>query len=212
MNEYFSNIIEVIEANGWWIVFVLVTLENIPIFGLVVPGVTVIILSGYLAGINNSTITTFYLFFSGIIGVVTGDNIAFLLGKFGKNKIKIIQQNIIANRNIIEIANREKWFILIWYQFPVYLRMLLPLIMGAINFSIKKWIFINIVGSIIFVSTFFIIGIFISKVGRELSRGMEISSYIQIFFFGIFLLWIVLMTIKIKKVITANNDRNKKSK
>lgn len=212
MNEYFSNIIEVIEANGWWIVFLLVTLENIPIFGLVVPGVTVIILSGYLAGINNSNTTTFYLFCSGISGVLTGDNIAFFLGKFGKNKIKIIKQKITDNTDIIEMANRANWSILIWYQFPVYLRMVLPLIMGAINFSVKKWLFINIVSSIIFVGTFFVIGMFISKVGRELSRGMEISSYIQIFFFGIFLLWIASMTVKIKKVMTANNDRNKKSK
>lgn len=207
MSEYFSKILEVVEVNGWWIVLLLVTLENLPIVGLLMPGVTVIIFSGYVAGVNDNIITTFSLFFAGVLGVITGDNLAFFVGRFFQNKTAIIKEKVAQNAELIKIINQEKWFVLIWYQFPVYLRMLLPLVMGATNFSVKRWMFINIASSTIFVTTFFIIGMFISKIQSELSRGIDISNYIQMSFFGVFLVWIISIVLKIKKAILTRNTR-----
>jgi len=143
-----NNLQTVIENGGYFLLMVIIILEGIPIIGQMVPGQTILFISGFLVklGVFDLTITIIIVSLSAIFG----DYLGYVLGrkygmmfiyKFG-SLVFIKQEYIDKARDIIR-DNSVKAILL--GRFNPITRSLTPFVVGASGVHSKKfWIFDSI--------------------------------------------------------------------
>ncbi len=158
LTTYFSHIIqnfpELIATGGYWLLFIIVFFEGLPILGSFIPGHIAIICSGFLAkfGILNLFIV--------LIICITASAIADIIGYlFGKKKgypflqrltkyVFLKEHHIDKAKNIID--NHTGKAIIIGKFSPVT-RPLIPYMVGANGIHPKTFWFYNILGGSLWV-------------------------------------------------------------
>ncbi len=140
-----ANLESIIEHGGYTVLSLITILEGVPIIGSLIPGHTVVIMSGFLAKLG-----VFHLNFVipiVILSAMLGDYSGFYLGKrygydflkkFGK--IFLIKEQYIEKAKAIVSGHTGKAIIL--GRFNPITRPLVPLIVGASKVHINKiWLF-----------------------------------------------------------------------
>jgi membrane protein DedA with SNARE-associated domain len=160
MEEHIALITFFAEKYGIFFIVPLVLLENIPIIGLVAPGVTVLVLAGFFSSVlPGGPISTFILIYATMI---IADTFWYFLGyKYG-TKLAWLQYIKDKGPHIERAITDHPIYFLMLYQFVPYLRMFLPFSLGVYAFSIKKWFKITVPGSLLFTSAYFGAGVAIS--------------------------------------------------
>jgi membrane protein DedA with SNARE-associated domain len=78
-SSLFPQIETYISHGGYFLLFIFMVIEGIPLIGMVVPGHIVIIIGGFLAKIG--TLNLLGVIIASTIGALIGDYIGFYLGK-----------------------------------------------------------------------------------------------------------------------------------
>jgi membrane protein DedA with SNARE-associated domain len=160
MEEHIALITLFAEKYGIFFIVPLVLLENIPIIGLVAPGVSVLVLAGFFSSVlPGGPVTTFILIYS---TMVIADTFWYFLGlKYG-TKLAWLQYIKDKGPHIEQAITDHPVHFLMFYQFVPYLRMFLPFSLGVYSLSPTKWFKVTIPGSFMFTSAYFGVGIAIS--------------------------------------------------
>ena len=206
LNDYLKFISEFVIQYGYPILFFGVMLENIFLLGLLFPGLFILTMSGFLA--SSEDLNIYLCLIWGFLGTITGDNLSFLIGRYGLVNIKKVKR---FNRKFDSISNKvltnKKLFaFILFYHFPIYARMVVPTMLGSVKYSFKKWFYINSLGAFLFSSTFIIIGFLIGQTSNFIDKAIDISKIIQWVFFGLFFYFIISFFITIKKLFSKQND------
>lgn len=156
MEENIALITAYAEQYGIFFIVPLVLIENIPIIGLIAPGITVLILAGFFSTVlPGGPLVIMAMIY---ITMVAADTFWYFMGrKFGtkfrwlryiKEKSPTIEGTVIA----------QPITILMWYQFVPYLRMFLPFTLGLYHYPLDKWLKTTLCGSFLFTLTYVGIG------------------------------------------------------
>lgn len=192
MTDYFASIAATVREQGPLIVFLLTLCESIPLVGLAVPGVTVVILAGVLAA-SASADAALALFAAAFAGIFVGDNLAYWAGRALRGRSSRLNAFLSRHAAAAELIQRQPKRILIFFQFPPYLRMAAPAILGSLAMPTATWLALSLAATLLFVATFFSIGLLIGLSVGELVQGLSWSRLLQAAFAFGFAIWLALL-------------------
>ncbi|MCB0279435.1 MAG: hypothetical protein KDD94_08035 [Calditrichaeota bacterium] len=206
LSDYLNWVGNFVEEWGYVAVFLGMMLENVVGLGLIFPGLFILIMGGYYAGVGNLNLISTLV--SGYFGVLVGDNISYAFGRYGLIKISILKRLSPRLRLIEESirGNTEKF--LFFFHFPVYSRMILPTFLGILKFNVWRWLILDSFGALLFSATFSVVGYIIGKTANTLDVAINTSNYIQWAFFILFAWWLFSVIRAIKKFLATNEDES----
>ena len=191
-----------LHSTGYLIVFLSAIFESIPIFGTLIPGQTLIILSGFLAYQGLMSLTLLIIIVS--IGSIIGDSIAFEMGKRWGNKFlkkygKYILIDDKKNKKIKKLIKENLGKTIFIGRYHNGTRAFVPFIAGSLEVNYFKFLFWNITTGILWAITWVLVGYFAGKsfqvVAKYVGLGIIIATVIAISF------WILFKYLKNKKHI-----------
>jgi len=157
MEEQIELLIAYAEQYGIFFLVPLILLENIPVIGLIAPGVTVLFLAGFFSSVLPGGPIIIFLMIFGTM--VLADTFWYGMGyKYGI-RLPILRYIKEKSPNIKSTITSQPIYILMLYQFIPYLRMFLPFTLGLYGYSPKKWLKTTIIGSFLFTSAYISLGI-----------------------------------------------------
>jgi membrane-associated protein len=199
LEDYISLISNFIIKYGYIVVFSGLFLENTILLGLLFPGITILLISGYFSGTGELNVALTII--SGFAGTILGDNLNYALGRYGLVKLPILKKLSSGLDRIEEAIRRNTTIFLIFFHFPVYSRMVLPAFLGILRFSFRKWLIFDTIGALLFTSTFVLIGYVIGRTSQALDVAVNASNYIQWFFIAVLIWWTITTILEIRKFI-----------
>jgi len=165
--EAYINLLQTgLGAVGVWFIVGFLFLENIPGVGLVAPGLTVLVLSGFFHELVVSHPGWLYLI--AWLTILVADNLWYWLGYVSQGKSTWLQRIAKHSPNVEEILTKQPIWALLTYQFMPYFRMFLPFSLGLYRLSPTVWVPISLVASALYVGVFLSIGV----VGAQLVEGV----------------------------------------
>ncbi len=200
MNEYLTWLNGLIREYSYSILFFGLLLENVLMLGFIIPGVSILLLTGFFAAEGNMNLLLCIIF--GTVGTIAGDNINYLLGKYGGKKIPFIQKLLTKNAHIIAHLKEQNVFYFLFFHFPVYLRTVFPLSLGAVGYPFTRWIWIDTLGAILFNTTFILLGYLIGRSTGAFTDSVDIGNQIGLVFsvlFGLWIAWLVWKFLKARR-------------
>lgn len=153
-------------------------LESVPVVGTFMPGTFILLLFGVFAAKGYGSL--WIMIVLSVIGATVGDIVGYILGRFGR---KFFNEH---NRllKISHIHTGEAFFAkhggksVLFGRFIGPIRPIISLVAGATHMSPGKFLQLNILGAVVWASTYIIIGSFfahnikfIDKIVSEVSAG-----------------------------------------
>jgi membrane protein DedA with SNARE-associated domain len=165
---------------GYWIILFAALLEATPIFGLLIPGMAIVIIGGFLAKLGILELGD--VIFVSALGAILGDLIGYLLGKkYGYSFITKYGKYFFFKKEHFEktkkLMNHHTGKALIIGRFNSLTRAFAPFVAGSTNVSFLKFLIYNLIGGISWAVIFVMVG-FIFGESYELA-----SQYIGKFIF-----------------------------
>lgn len=166
--EYLLTLLPKIEFLGawsYWILLLISILESTAFVGLVIPGTTAAIFTGFLASRHIIDLGDAIWFMA--IGGIIGDTISFYLGRKSK-ELQWLQNNKLLRKE--HLLKAEKFFndhgdkSVITARFIGPLRPIIPFVAGLFQMPARRFFLYNIVGGIVSTISFIYIGYFFGEV------------------------------------------------
>ncbi|GAB6987909.1 DedA family protein [Nocardioides pyridinolyticus] len=179
---------------SYGLLFLLLALEGTIVLGLFFPGVTVLGVAGYFAGTGE--LNAALAFFVAALGLLVGDNLTYSVGRFGLDRFRRLRQYVAPRRDRIERALRPRNVALYFFQFPMPTRVLVPVVAGVSRYAWARWIAIDVVASVLFVSCVGGAGYAVGAASAEMGIAIELGKYIQIAFAAILLIFVLVQIYK----------------
>ncbi|MGF1542309.1 MAG: DedA family protein [Pleurocapsa sp.] len=194
--ELFSldNLQEIARQYGYWAVFMGIAIENT---GIPLPGETITIVGGFLAGIDE--LNYWWVLASAIAGAVLGDNFGYWIGRYGGWQLlvnvgrifQISEHNLESAR---ERYSRNASQAVFFGRFVTLLRIFAGPFAGISQMPYGKFILCNLGGATVWATTIVTLAFFC---GRIVSLEQIISWIAQ---FGAFALFLVVAALTIRIV------------
>jgi membrane-associated protein len=210
----FDKIYQVLEVffkdYGYLVVFIGMLLESIIYVGILIPGTLIAILAGFYAQQGNLSLSLTILLT--LIGAMLGDNVSYLIGKYGWNKIISKTRLYKWFNKLNKVIDKGLWKYLLIYHYSANIRVFFPTIAGSLKIPFKTWIIFDSLGLIIWGVSMNLIGYFIgSQVGR-IENILNIESKIGWVILVIFALWIGWSIYSFRKMIIEDKKSEKNSR
>lgn len=150
-----SALQQVIIQGGYTIILLISATESLPLLGTVIPGQTVVMLSGFLAKLGY--LNLFFVAGFAMAGAFIGDLISYTLGRrFGYNLLVTYGRYFLITPADIEkaqvIVDRNTGKSLLIGRFNPLTRPLVPFAVGASRVRLKRFLPINALGCLIWAS------------------------------------------------------------
>lgn len=184
-----TEILNYIKANAVFFVFAAMVLENVLFIGLFIPGLSVLVISGFAIASGDANWSQ--IIPAAALGTLIGDNINFMFGYFGFKRLKWVQSYLARKHRVKSFIENQPYSIYIFYHFPVYLRSVFPLALATTNARISKWILIEIVAVPLFVLSFISVGYIFGLTASAITEAIDLARFMGMTFAALFLVWIV---------------------
>ncbi|MBU3668346.1 MAG: DedA family protein [Candidatus Taylorbacteria bacterium] len=197
MIEYIMKYIEAslpyIESLGplvYLLVFLIALLEAVPVLGVITPGTALLIFFGYVASHGNSHLV--FIIISAFLGAVSGDLLGYFLGKYGghwmeKHEKLLTKAHFEAGKKFFDNHGGKSIFI---GRFFGPLRAILSIIAGMAKMSFAKFNFYNILGAVIWVNLYVLIGFFFGHEWRKIDHFVSKFTK-EVLILGVFIVIVV---------------------
>lgn len=203
VSAYLNSLQAPVVHHGPWLIFGALFVECLPIAGFILPGLTLLVIAGFVASGQSPTYTLVTIV-AAVGGVLAADTIAFVAGRFGLERWPGVQRLVARNADLRHELARQSWSVLVLYQFPPYSRMFAPLIMGAMATPWSRWWPIMVPGTALFVSVFFSLGFQAGRTGYALLGAANAASMASGLFLAALVLWAVCVWLRIRR---SRSDR-----
>ena len=201
---YLEGLRRALITRGHLLLFAGMFIECIPIAGFIMPGLTLLVIAGFLSA-NESLSYSIYTVVSAIMGIAAADNAAFLVGRLGVHKVGWIARLVKRHEELALDIATQRFIILVLYQFPPYSRMFAPIVMGTISFPMRRWATVVSLGTLLFVTVFFGLGFSVGFLGRRLFGAVNLASNISVVFILGLLSWIIVFGSRIHRRRSTGN-------
>ncbi|MFW6210251.1 MAG: DedA family protein [Patescibacteria group bacterium] len=204
MLEYYELLQQLFLAYGLLIIFPLLLLENFPFIGFFTPALTVLFLAGFFLGTDVDAVAEVLVV--AFLAVVIGDNLWYGLGRWSGGRWRWLRQVADRAPNVEYVLTRQHPFVLIFYQFVPYLRMFLPYALGVYRYTFWRWLGINLVGSLLYVGTFILLGVAGAQLFTRLSESLILTQYLNFVLLGgmaLYTLYVLVLYRKGKRLLAT---------
>lgn len=174
MEGSIDPILNWVQANAPAVVFVWMVLENTLFLGVLVPGLTVLIVAGLL--IHTGGVNPGPTLIAALLGTYLGDNVNYVLGRWGLRRMGWVRRVLAENEEARQFIARYPRGLYIFFHFPVYLRSAFPLALGSMGYSWRMWVGIDLVAAPLFVSAFVGLGF---GLGRYVLQVGDLAAAVQ---------------------------------
>lgn len=178
-------------TGGYYIVFIIAAVESFPLIGSVIPGHTIVILSGFLSKLG--LLNIWYLFPVVIFGAALGDVLAFYAGKkYGYRFLNkygsyfLIKDSHIEKAKEIVAAHTGK--ALVFGRFTPVTRALMPFVVGASHVHIRKFWAYDMLGCMLWAVSSVLIG-YVFGASYEVAAGYLGKIFILAIIVSILMIW-----------------------
>jgi membrane protein DedA with SNARE-associated domain len=139
------------------LLFVLLVAECVPLLGLASPGLIALVLAGFV-GHELGYSAALRLYATALVAVSATDLLLFAAGRAGAVRLPLVQRWVGERATFGRALAGQRDAMLMLYQFPPYSRMFAPLLLGAAALGWTRWLRVAGAGTLLFVSSFFLIG------------------------------------------------------
>jgi len=177
---------------GPWLIFVALFVECLPVAGLILPGLTLLVVVGFVAS-EASVADVVLTFVAAVSGVLTADTLAFVVGRLGLRRWAALQRLVARNGDLRLALAQQPWSVLILYQFPPLSRMFAPMLLGTLHVPWSRWWAITGPGTVLFVGAFFALGFVAGRTGHALlgaANAASTASTFSLVALGLWAVWI----------------------
>jgi membrane protein DedA with SNARE-associated domain len=136
---------------GYFLVFAFALLEASPLFGMFIPGQTIVMVAGFLSEMG--ILNVWYVFGFAAVGAILGDIIGYILGRrYGYSFIASYGKYFLFKKEYFEktkrMVNDHTGKALFFGRFTSLTRAFAPFVVGSSKTSFAKFIFYDIIGGI----------------------------------------------------------------
>ncbi|MDZ4713070.1 MAG: VTT domain-containing protein [bacterium] len=169
LSDFFSklgNLEELIRWGGLTVLIIIVFAETGLLIGFFLPGDSLLITAGLLAAQGYMDITVLNVAL--IIAAIVGDQVGYLFGKktgpriFSREKSRFFAKDHLIKAN--EFYEKYGGRAIIYARFIPFARTFAPIVAGVANMSYKKFIFYNVIGGILWVTSMTLLGYFFGNI------------------------------------------------
>lgn len=174
-------------------------------------GETIVIIAG--AFVHSGTLNFYLVAFSSLLGAFLGDQLYFFLGrKYGK-KILAKKPNLENKANkVMDIISKNESLLILSFRFLYGLRTITPIALGLSKIKYFKFLFLNLIGAIIWAFCFTYLGYIVAKSVKNLIINVNHYQYIATVLIIIIsiVIFIIYKTKKKRKIENlGRKERNK---
>jgi undecaprenyl-diphosphatase len=193
MLDRLINLVAQLGHWGYLIIFLAVTLESAAFLGFVVPGETLVLFGGFLAGQRILKLAD--LIFLVCIGAILGDSIGYELGKH-LGRTWLLHYGRWVGLHEAHLKKVEDFFVrhggktVVIGRFSAFLRALTPFVAGASRMRYPRFLFYNAFGGIVWSVIVVLLGYWLGASWKLVEHWIGRASAI---FGGILLLVLVLI-------------------
>jgi membrane-associated protein len=195
--EIVKSVLELLSKEVYLVTFFSLLLENTLFIGFVVPGVTVLLLVGFLS--YSGEFSFWGVAAAGIVATILGDNINYAIGRMGATHLRWVRKLLDRYPNVSYYFHRGSPRIFVFYHFPGYLRTVFPLWLGTVRFPLRQWLWIELIGAPLFNITFMLAGWLLARFTQEITTVTQVGNYIIYFFVLLSLVWLVVLGLRVRK-------------
>ena len=177
MDSYFEWLHSALENYGVGLLFGLLLLENFPFIGFFTPAISALIIVGFVKHGDVQFLGIVWAF--SVAALVVGDNLWYFLGRRTEGKWRVFSSLNSRANSVLEVIEEQHRLALTLYQFPPYFRMFMPFALGVKAYAFRKWIAINLIGSILYVSAFLGIGCFARATFGDIAKTGDIARFVS---------------------------------
>jgi undecaprenyl-diphosphatase len=164
LNLFLLETIETLfERWGYLVIFLGTCLENMLFLGLIVPGVVVLLLAGWLA--SDGLIDVRVAVVVAVIGTSLGDTVSYAAGRFGWRKAMARAEQMPLMGTVRSTFMRRTGLFVLSYHFLGYTRMLGPLTAGALRIPFRRWWILDALGAAVWATTYVMAGYAVGRLG-----------------------------------------------
>jgi len=175
---------------GYVAVGVAMILESTIGVGIVVPGLTILVGAGVLAGSGKLAVELLWPI--AYVAVVIGDLAGYALGRFGTLRSTRIANASKRLNRMIRLDRVAWWWF--FFHFPVVTRTVFPIAVGASRVRFITWLMVSCGAAALFVTTFLGLGVAVGRVAGDIGGAKRASEVIEIGFLvilGLAIAWVV---------------------
>jgi len=147
-----DTILEWARAYAPGLVFAWMALENTLFLGFIVPGLTVLVVTGLL--LHTGDVSPGPVLGAALLGTYLGDNVNYVLGRWGLRHLGWVRRVLTDNEAARRFIERYPKALYVFFHFPVYLRSAFPLTLGSMGVPWRVWLEIDLVAAPLFVAGF----------------------------------------------------------
>lgn len=186
--------VDFLQQYGYITVFLALLLENTVVVGVFFPGIAVLVTAGYFAGTGD--LNPIAVLAVSWAGVICGDNLGYVVGRFGINRFRIVRELLKKNQQHAERLAATRSPLLLLFQFPMPTRTAIPVIAGSIRVKVVKWLLLDATATTLFAASVLSIGYFSGRAAGALDDAQRWTDRIQILFIGLFVMWLAIIIVK----------------
>lgn len=169
-----DTILEWARAHAPSLVFAWMVLENTLFLGFIVPGLTVLVVTGLL--IHTGDVSPVPVLAAALAGTYLGDNINYVLGRWGLRRLAWIRRVLSEHEDARQFIDRYPKGLYVFFHFPVYLRSAFPLTLGSMRYPWRTWLGIDLAAAPLFVAAFVGMGY---GLGRYVLQTDDLTGAVQ---------------------------------
>src|SRR5262249_6134405 len=143
-----KTLADLIAQYSYYAVFAALLLENTALLGVFIPGVTILLIAGFLCAIGELNFG--YCVAAGFLGTVAGDNLSYVFGRYGAERLGFVKRFLERNSGMAARIASLNTYTLVFFHFPGFLRIAAPSILGAARLHWRKWLCIDLLGGAMF--------------------------------------------------------------
>ena len=183
---YLTNSQEIIRTGGLILVTVIVFAENGLFFGFFLPGDYLLFSAGLLCGTGNFPVHIILLWMCILVASIVGSYVGFLFGKYLGSRLLNSKDTWYFKREYI--VKTRYYYIkyagntLIVGRFLPIVRTFAPILAGLIKMNTQKFLFYNVAGGLLWVSSMVLGGYFL---GVQFPQIIHYLEYIIIAFVAV---------------------------
>jgi membrane protein DedA with SNARE-associated domain len=174
---------------GAIVVFAAMFVDCLPFVAFFAPGAIMLVLTGFFAA-GQPGLGCGLLFASACAGVIASDTLMFSIGRSGYHRFPAVRALVDKQERLRQAIMRQRTLLLVFYQFPPYSRMFAPLVMGAARFSWSRWTALVSSSTVLFVASFFGIGLAAALGGHAASGATSAANVVTGIFVIAFFAWL----------------------
>jgi membrane-associated protein len=167
MDPSIEAVLDLVRRQAHWFVFGWLALENALFLGVLVPGITVLIVAGLL--IATGDLSPAAAIAAGVAGTWVGDNVNFAVGRWGLRRFRWVRRVLEENDDVHQFLDRYPRAVYVFFEFPVYLRTAFPLTLGSMGVPLRTWLWIDAIAAPLFVGAYVGLGFGLARFVLEVA-------------------------------------------